>query len=36
MRALGYQPAVPLNDGLERTVEWYLEHRDEKVTNELL
>lgn len=35
MRALGYQPAVGLDEGLERTVGWYLDHRDD-VTNSLM
>lgn len=36
MRGLGYSPEVGLNDGLQRTVQWYLEHRYETVANELL
>jgi UDP-glucose 4-epimerase len=35
MRKLGYQPAVNLDEGLERTVAWYLDNRDD-VTNELM
>ena len=35
MRALGYQPAVSLDEGLERTVAWYLDHRDD-VANALI
>ena len=35
LRALGYQPAVNLDDGLERTIAWYREHRDD-VTNDLM
>lgn len=36
MRALGYDPAVGLEDGLRRTAEWYLAHRDEHPDNELM
>lgn len=36
MRALGYQPAVNLDTGLRRTVEWYLSHLDDAVVNSLL
>lgn len=28
LRALGWQPAVGLRSGLERTVRWYLDHQD--------
>jgi UDP-glucose 4-epimerase len=35
MRALGYQPAVGLDEGLERTVAWYLDNRED-VTNKLM
>lgn len=35
MRALGYQPAVGLDEGLERTVAWYLDNLED-VTNELM
>jgi UDP-glucose 4-epimerase len=35
MRALGYQPAVGLNEGLERTVAWYLDNCND-VTNALM
>ncbi len=35
MRALGYQPSVGLDEGLERTVEWYLANRDD-VANTLI
>ena len=35
MRALGYQPAVGLDEGLERTVAWYLDNRDD-VANSLM
>lgn len=36
MRGLGYDPAVTLDDGLQRTVEWYLEHRNDAVANDLM
>lgn len=36
MRSLGYQPEVSLDEGLERTVAWYLEHSYDAVSNELL
>jgi UDP-glucose 4-epimerase len=36
MRGLGYRPAVGLDEGLQRTVAWYLEHSRDAVTNELL
>jgi UDP-glucose 4-epimerase len=36
MRALGYRPTVSLDEGLERTAAWYLEHRGDVVENELL
>lgn len=36
MRALGYEPEVGLSEGLRRTAEWYLAHRDTPVANELL
>ncbi len=36
MRALGYQPAVSLDEGLKRTVAWYLEHQNDCVANELM
>ena len=36
MRALGYQPWVFLDEGLERTGSWYLDHRGDVVDNELL
>jgi UDP-glucose 4-epimerase len=35
MRKLGYQPAVDLDAGLQRTIAWYLDNRDD-VTNELI
>ncbi len=36
MRGLGYEPTVSLDEGLQRTVEWYLEHRNDTVGNELM
>jgi UDP-glucose 4-epimerase len=36
MRQLGYEPAVTLDEGLERTVAWYREHRNDVVGNELM
>jgi UDP-glucose 4-epimerase len=36
MRSLGYRPEVSLDEGLQRTVAWYLEHSRDTVTNELL
>jgi len=36
MRALGWSPVVALDEGLERTVAWYREHRDERPTNALM
>lgn len=36
MRSLGYQPAISLDEGLRRTVAWYVEHRHDAVANELL
>jgi UDP-glucose 4-epimerase len=36
MRRLGYCPAVNLDDGLKRTAAWYLEHRSDIVSNELI
>ena len=36
LRAIGYQPAVNLDDGLERTVAWYREHREAFVSNKLM
>jgi UDP-glucose 4-epimerase len=36
MRALGWSPEVGLDEGLERTVAWYAEHRSDVVRNELM
>lgn len=36
MRALGYAPQVGLDEGLRRTVEWYLANRDRTAANELM
>lgn len=36
MRALGYEPRIGLDEGLERTVAWYLDHRHDIVMNQLL
>lgn len=36
MRALGYDPQVPLNRGLELTTDWYVEHRNDAAANELM
>jgi nucleoside-diphosphate-sugar epimerase len=36
MRALGWSPAVGLDDGLERAVAWYREHRDDVPANDLM
>ncbi len=36
MRALGWSPAVGLDEGLERTVAWYREHRDAVPANDLM
>jgi UDP-glucose 4-epimerase len=36
MRALGYAPRHALDDGLARTAEWYLEHRDREASNALM
>jgi UDP-glucose 4-epimerase len=36
MRALGWSPAVGLDEGLERTVAWYREHRDDVPANDLM
>jgi UDP-glucose 4-epimerase len=36
MRRLGYRPVVNLDEGLKRTAAWYLEHRDDVVSNDLM
>jgi nucleoside-diphosphate-sugar epimerase len=36
MRALGWSPAVDLDEGLERTVAWYRENRDLVPANDLM
>ncbi|MDQ2636313.1 MAG: NAD-dependent epimerase/dehydratase family protein, partial [Actinomycetota bacterium] len=36
MRALGWSPEVSLDDGLERTVEWYRAHRGDVPPNDLM
>jgi UDP-glucose 4-epimerase len=36
MRALGWSPAVGLDDGLERTVAWYRAHREDVPANDLM
>jgi nucleoside-diphosphate-sugar epimerase len=36
MRALGWSPRVGLDEGLERTVAWYREHRDDVPANDLM
>ncbi|MDN4522382.1 NAD-dependent epimerase/dehydratase family protein [Mycolicibacterium austroafricanum] len=36
MRNLGYRPKVDLGEGLKRTIDWYVEHSADAVTNELL
>jgi nucleoside-diphosphate-sugar epimerase len=36
MRALGWSPEVGLDEGLERTVAWYAEHRNDVPANELM
>jgi nucleoside-diphosphate-sugar epimerase len=36
MRALGWSPTVDLDEGLERTVTWYRENRDNVPANDLM
>ncbi|MDJ0630802.1 MAG: SDR family NAD(P)-dependent oxidoreductase [Rhodobacter sp.] len=36
MRAIGYEPKVKLADGVKRTADWYMEHRQLTPENELL
>lgn len=36
MRALGWSPGVGLDEGLQRTVAWYREHRSDQPANELM
>lgn len=36
MRALGWSPEVGLDEGLQRTVAWYREHRNDRPENELM
>lgn len=36
MRGLGWSPEVGLDEGLERTVAWYREHRDDVPANDLM
>ena len=36
MRGLGWAPRVDLDEGLERTVAWYREHRDDQPANALM
>jgi UDP-glucose 4-epimerase len=36
MRRLGYCPAVGLDEGLKRSAAWYLDHRSDVVSNELM
>ena len=36
MRRLGYRPVVDLDEGLSRTAAWYLEHRADVVSNDLM
>jgi UDP-glucose 4-epimerase len=36
MRGLGWSPVTNLDEGLERTVAWYREHRNDKPANDLM
>jgi UDP-glucose 4-epimerase len=36
MRGLGWSPTVGLDEGLQRTVAWYREHRDDVPANDLM
>ena len=36
MRALGWSPEISVDEGLERTVEWYRAHRDDAPPNDLM
>jgi UDP-glucose 4-epimerase len=36
MRSLGWSPEVGLDEGLQRTVAWYREHRDDVPANDLM
>ena len=36
MRALGYLPRINLNDGLKKTVKWYLDYKCREKTNKLM
>ena len=36
MRSLGYRPQICLDEGLQRTISWYVEHSRDVVANELL
>jgi UDP-glucose 4-epimerase len=36
MRSLGYRPEICLDEGLQRTISWYVEHSRDVVTNVLL
>ena len=36
MRAIGYEPITMLFEGLQKTTEWYLDHRDSPVANALM
>lgn len=36
MRGLGWEPRISVDEGLQRTVDWYREHRDDKPANSLM